>query len=64
MVSDVEARLALLSLPRMRPLECWRGTLAPNRPVPHFDPHDGGTDARLLILLETAEVVLWGRGAR
>ena len=35
-------------------LECWReGLLADGRPVPHFDPADGGVDARLLLLLET-----------
>ncbi len=35
-------------------LECWReGVLADGRPVPHFDPADGGVDARLLLLLET-----------
>lgn len=53
MVPDAEDRRALLTLAHVAPLEDWRSNLACEREVPHIDPHDGGTDARLLILLET-----------
>lgn len=53
MVPDAEDRRALLTLPHVAPLENWRSNLACERQVPHVDPHDGGTNARLLILLET-----------
>lgn len=39
---------------RLAPLERWREPLAAGgREVPHFDPLDGGVDARVLILLGT-----------
>lgn len=53
MIPDADDRQALLTLPHIAPLENWRSSLARGRQVPHVDPHDGGTDARLLILLET-----------
>lgn len=50
---DADDRQGLLRFPHMVPLENWRNTVAQGRPVPHFDPRDGGIDARLFILLET-----------
>ncbi|MDQ0470213.1 uracil-DNA glycosylase [Labrys wisconsinensis] len=47
-------RLALLNNVRFAELERWREELEERgRRLPHFDPLDGGADARLLILLET-----------
>lgn len=53
MLDDAVARAARLGEDHVAPLEAWRASLAGGRPVPHFDPLDGGTEARLLILLET-----------
>ena len=40
--------------PHMTALEEWREQwLSADRPMPHFDPLDGGSAARLLLLLET-----------
>jgi len=48
------ARLALLPMSAAAPLERHRDALAAGgRAVPHFDPLDGGADAKCLILLET-----------
>jgi len=44
-------RLAMLPAPATAVLEAWRDGLPGD--VPHFDPLDGGTAARCLILLET-----------
>jgi hypothetical protein len=52
-VEDVTERLALLDLPAFAPIEAWRRTIAKDRIVPHVDPLDAGTDATVLILLET-----------
>jgi uracil-DNA glycosylase len=47
-------RLMLLRGDRFRKLEHWRESLSTHgRRLPHFDPLDGGADARLLLLLET-----------
>lgn len=44
-------------------LERWRESLAAGgRPVPRFDPNDGGAAARLLILLETPGPAVHGCG--
>ncbi len=43
-----------LSQPHILQFETWRRTLLiEGQSVPHFDPADGGIDARLLLLLET-----------
>jgi uracil-DNA glycosylase len=39
--------------PHLAALEAWRERIAGDRRVPHFDPLDGGDQARLLLLLET-----------
>jgi uracil-DNA glycosylase len=51
----VEARRAALAAPHMAPLAAFAAGLrqATGRPVPDADPADGGTGARLLLLLET-----------
>ncbi|SFP73190.1 uracil-DNA glycosylase [Sphingomonas rubra] len=50
----LDARAALLAEPRMRAIEAWRARATSEaRPLPHADPLDGGTAARLLLLLET-----------
>lgn len=49
----VAARVAALSQPHMAALQAYRETLLDRGPVPHFDPFDGGVDARILLLLET-----------
>ena len=47
-------RAAMLALAHVAALEPVRmPLLAAGRRVPHFDPLDGGADARLLLLLET-----------
>jgi len=47
-------RKAALGAPHIAPLEIWReGLVGAGHPVPHFDPFDGGINARLLLLLET-----------
>ncbi|WP_419825741.1 uracil-DNA glycosylase family protein [Sphingomonas sp.] len=47
-------RLTLLTRARLAALEPVRAPLIEaGRRVPHFDPLDGGADARLLLLLET-----------
>jgi len=53
MLNDAVARAARLGEIHVAPLEAWRESLASDRPTPHFDPLDGGREARLLILLET-----------
>ena len=52
--AEVARRTASLDLPHMRKLAAYvRGLRAQDRgAVPDFDPEDGGTDARLLLLLE------------
>ena len=51
---NVELRRALLDQPHMRPLRAFVQELrATHELVPDVDPLDGGTRARLLILLET-----------
>jgi uracil-DNA glycosylase len=49
------ARRAALAEPHMAPLAAFAARLraATGRPVPDADPADGGTGARLLLLLET-----------
>lgn len=50
----IKERCEALSEARVLPLEAWRQTLLiDGKVVPHFDPTDGGIDARLLLLLET-----------
>lgn len=50
----IEERCQALAQPHLLPLEAWRQTLlVDGQPVPHFDPADGGINARLLLLLET-----------
>lgn len=52
--AEVEARAARLADSHVAPIETWRRTVeVPGRPIPHVDPLDGGTGARLLLLLET-----------
>lgn len=48
----IAARAAMLSDDHVAPLERWRETNV-DRPMPHFDPADGGVEARMLLLLET-----------
>lgn len=48
----LEERAAMLSGDHVAPLERWREAQG-DRYMPHFDPADGGVDARMLILLET-----------
>lgn len=51
---DLDARVALLGQPSMRPIEEWLvAATSEERPLPHADPLDGGVEARLLLLLET-----------
>ena len=51
---NVELRRAMLDQPHMRPLAAFVQQLrATHDLVPDFDPLDGGTGARLLVLLET-----------
>ena len=46
-------RRALLALPHMAPLAAYvAGLRRPGIEVPDFDPLDGGTEARVLFLLE------------
>ena len=55
-MDDIErsARLAALQLPHMLALNQFVHDLRRRRgEVPYFDPLDGGSDARLMILLET-----------
>ncbi len=47
-----ERRRALLSAPHVRPLAAYTASLRGGGFVPEFDPLDGGTGAKLLILLE------------
>ena len=48
------ARVALLAAERFRPLEEYRCAIAARYgSTPHVDPLDGGTAARVLLLLET-----------
>ncbi len=50
-----ERRLALLGLPHVKPLADFAERLRQVRPdttIPHFDPLDGGTAARVLFLFE------------
>jgi hypothetical protein len=50
----IAERRAALGAPHIAPLEIWReGLVGAGHTVPHFDPFDGGIDARLLLLLET-----------
>lgn len=43
-----------MSADHLAPLERWRAaTTTQERPLPRFDPADGGVGARLLLLLET-----------
>lgn len=51
----VADKLARLDDPHVVALEALRDAIAGFRsaPVPHFDPHDGGTLAEVLLLLET-----------
>jgi len=47
-------RLALLAAAEYEPLEAYRHAIAARHgPTPHVDPIDGGTAARVLLLLET-----------
>lgn len=54
---EVARRQGLRRAPHVAPLSDYldrmRTALGPDRPVPDFDPCDGGAAARLLILLET-----------
>lgn len=54
---DFEDRLALLTQPHVAPLSKFRAQLLKDLPkpsfVPNFDPRDGGTEAGVLLLLET-----------
>ena len=51
---EPERRLALLGDPDFAPLEAYRREIAARfGPTPHVDPLDGGTEARILLLLET-----------
>jgi hypothetical protein len=51
---DRERRAALLAGPSFAPLDAYcRDIAARFGPTPHVDPLDGGTDAHLLLLLET-----------
>lgn len=51
---SLEGRAALLAAPHVRGLEEYRAELLPRWPrMPHFDPLDGGTAARMLLLLES-----------
>ena len=50
-----EQRLSLLNLPHVGPLNEFARALQAERPnttVPHFDPFDGGTAARVLFLFD------------
>lgn len=50
-----EQRLSLLNLPHVAPLNEFASVLQAERPdttVPHFDPFDGGTAARVLFLFD------------
>ena len=51
---QISARGERLGESHLTALEHWRrGLIANARRVPHFDPSDGGDEARLLVLLET-----------
>lgn len=51
---DFTDTIAALGAPHMLALERYRAALAAmHGKVPHFDPHDGGDAARVLLLLET-----------
>ena len=50
-----QERLRLLDLPHVQPLNDYARRLRAERPdtvIPHFDPFDGGTAARVLFLFE------------
>ena len=53
---EVERRMLLLERPHQQPLRDYVETLRlerdPAYQIPHFDPLDGGTEARVLFLLE------------
>lgn len=52
--ADRLQRAALLDRPSMRPIEAFRHDIAARfGATPHADPLDGGTEAAVLILLET-----------
>ncbi|WP_412027419.1 uracil-DNA glycosylase [Deinococcus yunweiensis] len=52
--SERLTRLERLHDPHVAPLNSWAATLSTaGREVPHFDPADGGVDARVLLLLES-----------
>ncbi len=51
---DLAGKIARLGAPHMQALQRYREELATlHGSVPHFDPDDGGDDARVLLLLET-----------
>jgi len=51
-----ETRRTQIDLPHVAPLNALRGRIAAGSPtgdgVPYFDPHDGGINARILMLAE------------
>lgn len=50
---EATRRRALLARPHMAPLATWAATLRATLPgTPDLDPLDGGTEARVLLLLE------------
>lgn len=69
---DIDARRALLDTPHMAGLVAFRDQLAAvaSAHIPHFDPLDGGTRARCLLLLDapgrraadSGSVVVMGSG--
>lgn len=50
---ELETRGGLLGAAHVLPIETWRRAVAAGRVMPHFDPADGGVEARMLLLLET-----------
>ena len=54
--TERDARLKMLGLPHVKPLtdyvEALRANLGEQYHIPNFDPGDGGTQARVLFLLE------------
>ncbi len=56
-------RRARLAAAHMAPLAVFAAALrAAHGPMPDFDPADGGTGARLLLLLETPGPLVWRTG--
>lgn len=54
-LNERRIRESMLRLPHIAPLEVYRERLQKelSMGIPHFDPLDGGIDARMLIVLET-----------